>query len=57
MPADLTRQLLAYAGKSTFQIEPLDLNQLIQENHELLEIVIQKNSALRLDLQHHAAGD
>jgi len=49
--ADLTRQLLAYAGKSTFQIEPLDLNQLIQENHELLEIVIQKNSTLRLDLQ------
>ncbi|MCX6047127.1 MAG: response regulator [Chloroflexi bacterium] len=50
--ADLTRQLLAYAGKSTFQIEPLDLNDLIQENHELLEIVIQKNSTLFLDLQH-----
>ncbi|CAN5748724.1 hypothetical protein BH10CHL1_BH10CHL1_00020 [soil metagenome] len=50
--ADLTRQLLAYAGKTTFQIEPLDLNQLIQENHELLEIVIQKNSTLCLDLQH-----
>ena len=50
--ADLTRQLLAYAGKSTFQIELLDLNQLIQENHELLEVGIQKNSTLRLDLQY-----
>jgi len=48
--ADLTRQLLAYAGKSTFQIEPIDLNQLIQENLGLLETMTQKNAALHFTL-------
>ncbi|MFN8486745.1 MAG: response regulator [Caldilineaceae bacterium] len=48
--ADLTRQLLAYAGKSTFQIEPIDLNQLIQENRSLLETMTQKNAALQFTL-------
>ncbi len=50
--ADLTRQLLAYAGKSTFQIEPIDLNELIQENQALLETMIQQNSTLQFKLQH-----
>lgn len=49
--ADLTRQLLAYAGKARFQIEPLDLNQLIQANSGLLETVVQRNSRLQLHLQ------
>lgn len=48
--ADLTRQLLAYAGKARFQIEPLDVNQLIRANDSLLETVIQRNSLLQLRL-------
>lgn len=48
--ADLTRQLLAYAGKSTFQIETLDLNQLLYENRDLLETMTQKNSVLQFEL-------
>ncbi|CAN5819152.1 hypothetical protein BH10CHL1_BH10CHL1_40630 [soil metagenome] len=51
--AELTRQLLAYTGKSNFQSEPLDLNQLIEDNQELLDTVLQKNSLLMLDLQPH----
>ena len=51
--AELTRQLLDYTGKSNVQSEPLDLNQLIEDNQELLDIVLQKNSKLVLDLQPH----
>lgn len=49
--ADLTRQLLAYAGKAPFHVEPLDVNQLIQANQSLLETVLQRNAGLQLDLQ------
>ncbi len=48
--ADLTRQLLAYAGKATFQIEPVDLNQLIKANSGLLETVLRRNATLHLEL-------
>lgn len=49
--ADLTRQLLAYAGKAPFHMEPVDVNQLIQANQSLLETVLQRNAGLQLDLQ------
>lgn len=49
--ADLTRQLLAYAGKATFQIEPVDLNQLIKANSGLLETVLRRNATLQLQLE------
>ena len=49
--ADLTRQLLAYAGKARFQVEALDLNDLIQTNSALLETVLQHNSHLQLVLE------
>lgn len=49
--ADLTRQLLAYAGKAPFHTEPVDVNQLIQANQGLLETVLQRNADLQLDLQ------
>ena len=49
--AELTRQLLAYTGKSNVQSEPLDLNQLIQDNQELLDTAMQQNTALILELQ------
>ena len=48
---DLTRQLLAYAGKTSFQIEPIDLNRLITENVSLLETAIRARAKLNLNLQ------
>ncbi len=49
--ADLTRQLLAYTGKGKFQIEPINVNQLIRENVGLLETAIPKQADLKLDLK------
>ena len=48
---DLTRQLLAYAGKTSFQIEPIDLNRLITDNVPLLETAIRARAKLALKLQ------
>lgn len=48
--ADLTRQLLAYAGKGQFLVEPIDLNQLVHEGTGLLETVLPKQAVLTLDL-------
>lgn len=48
--SDLTRQLLAYAGKGRFLIEPIDINQLVQEGTSLLETVLPKQAALSLSL-------
>ena len=48
--ADLTRQLLAYAGKGQFQIQPLNINDLIEENVGLLMAVLPKQANLELDL-------
>ncbi len=53
--ADLTRQLLAYAGKGNFQIEWLDLNQLIRENVELLEVALPKQAKLHVELANQLA--
>ncbi|MBZ0119928.1 MAG: PAS domain S-box protein, partial [Sandaracinaceae bacterium] len=48
--ADLTKQLLAYAGKGRFVVERLDLNRLVSEMTHLLTTVVSKKAALRLDL-------
>lgn len=48
--ADLTRQLLAYAGRGNFQIGPLDLNRLIRENAGLLETALPNRAGLQLQL-------
>jgi PAS domain S-box-containing protein len=47
--ADLTRQLLAYAGKGQIQILRLNLDILIQEMVELLSVSISKKAAIRLE--------
>jgi PAS domain S-box-containing protein len=52
--ADLTRQLLAYAGKAKFQIITLDLNQIIRDYAGLLATALPPRSDLQLDL---AAND
>lgn len=44
--ADLTRQLLAYAGKGKFQIAPLDLNQLIHDTTGLLQTALPSQAEL-----------
>ena len=46
----LTRQLLAYAGKGRFLIEPLNLSALVREIAALIQTSIPKNVQLRLEL-------
>ncbi|MCA9961354.1 MAG: PAS domain-containing protein, partial [Anaerolineales bacterium] len=45
--ADLTRQLLAYSGRGHFEVQPLNLNTLLQENLHLFEVAVSKNVLLR----------
>ncbi|MCX6049693.1 MAG: PAS domain S-box protein [Chloroflexi bacterium] len=47
---DLTRQLRAYTGQSDFQIEAVDLNQLVKDNLGLLEAFLPKQSRLEFSL-------
>jgi PAS domain S-box-containing protein len=46
--ADLTRQMLAFAGKGQFVIEPVDLSKAIQEIAELLAATLPKPARLTL---------
>ncbi|MBK9033795.1 MAG: PAS domain-containing protein, partial [Myxococcales bacterium] len=48
--AALTRQLLAYAGKGRFVIEPTDLTEIVRELEGMLAVVVPKQTALHLDL-------
>lgn len=48
--ADLCKQMLAYAGKGRFVVQPLSLNRLVKETTELLEISINKKAALQFQL-------
>jgi two-component system, cell cycle sensor histidine kinase and response regulator CckA len=49
--AHLTKQLLAYAGKGRFVIEPVDLSELIRQIQKLIQTSIPRTVQLRLDLQ------
>jgi CheY-like chemotaxis protein len=49
--ADLTKQLLAYAGKGRFMVEPVSLSAMIREISELVQSSIPRSVQLRLDLQ------
>ena len=49
--ADLTRQLLAYAGKGRFVVQPLSLNAIVEEMTHLLHASIPKH----VTLQYHLA--
>jgi two-component system cell cycle sensor histidine kinase/response regulator CckA len=51
--AELTRQMLAYAGKGRFVIQLIDLNELIVEMAALLKASIAKRVALHFDLAAH----
>ncbi|WP_291272105.1 ATP-binding protein [Geothrix sp.] len=48
--ADLTRQLLAYAGKGRLQMIEVDLNRLVVEMTQLLTVSISKKAVVRYDL-------
>jgi two-component system, cell cycle sensor histidine kinase and response regulator CckA len=48
--ANLTRQLLAYAGKGQFVSAPLDLSQLVRKTETLLRPSLEKEVDLRFDL-------
>ncbi len=48
--ADLTRQMLAYSGRGRFVIEPISLNEVIEEMVHLLGTVISKKAILRFEL-------
>ncbi|MFQ5433546.1 MAG: PAS domain S-box protein [Anaerolineae bacterium] len=54
--SDLTYQLLAYAGKGQFQVDVLDLNQVINSYLGLLETAVPKHIQLQLELSHHLPG-
>ena len=47
--AELTRQLLAYSGRGTFALEPVDLAQLVREMAELLHASVSRRARLTLD--------
>ena len=51
--ANLTRQLLAYAGKGRFVTEAVDLSDLVQQINSLLQTSMPKNAQLRLSLAQH----
>lgn len=48
--ANLTRQLLAYSGQGAFQVEMINLNELIMDNFGLFETVLPKGAGLQLEL-------
>ena len=48
--ADLTRQLLAYAGKGNFVVEPLDVSALVGEMTTLVHAALSKRATLVTEL-------
>lgn len=45
--ADLCRQLLAYSGKGRFLVQPLSLNELVEEMAHLLSVTISKKVVIK----------
>jgi two-component system cell cycle sensor histidine kinase/response regulator CckA len=48
--AELSRQMLAYSGKGSFVIEPIDLNDVVRGMGNLLQVTIPKGGRLEYDL-------
>jgi len=51
--ADLTRQLLAYAGKGRFFIQPVDVSEVVREMSTLIRASISKKIELIFNLEDH----
>jgi signal transduction histidine kinase len=47
---ELARQMLTYSGRSRFQIEPIELAELVRELMTLLQVSIGKSVVIKLDL-------
>jgi two-component system cell cycle sensor histidine kinase/response regulator CckA len=48
--AGLAKQMLAYSGKGKFVIEPIHLNELVEEMTHLLQASISKKAIMRFDM-------
>jgi PAS domain S-box-containing protein len=48
--AELSRQMLAYSGKGSFVIEPINVNDVVTEMGNLLEVTLSKGARLEYDL-------
>jgi two-component system cell cycle sensor histidine kinase/response regulator CckA len=48
--ADLTRQLLAYSGKGSFSIAPVDLGEVVRDVGSMLAVVVPKQAELRFEM-------
>lgn len=44
--AALTNQLLAYSGKGNFVVEPVDLNELLEEMAQMIQIAVSRRATL-----------
>ncbi|MGQ9812364.1 MAG: PAS domain S-box protein [Dissulfurimicrobium sp.] len=51
--AELSNQMLSYAGKGAFQLETVNLARLIEETAHLLQSLISKKVVLKFDLNHN----
>jgi two-component system cell cycle sensor histidine kinase/response regulator CckA len=49
--ADLCRQLLAYSGRGRFQIETIDLGELVTEMVKVLQVNVGKGIAIEVDVR------
>jgi two-component system, cell cycle sensor histidine kinase and response regulator CckA len=47
---DLTRQMLACSGMGTFQVQPLDLSQVIMEMQEMLRVSVSRKATVQFSL-------
>lgn len=47
---ELTRQMLAYAGKASFPVAPIDLSRVVEEARKFLEVSVTKKALLVFDL-------
>jgi PAS domain S-box-containing protein len=48
--AELCKQLLAYSGRGRFEVQPLDLSELVQDLSGLLEVAVSRKGLLRYEL-------
>ena len=49
--SDITRQLLAYSGRGKFDVKPLNMSKLVQDNIHLLHVLVQKSVKIVQELQ------
>ncbi|MEQ1858918.1 MAG: response regulator [Chthoniobacteraceae bacterium] len=47
---ELCKQMLAYSGKGRFQVQRLDLSELVRETTQLIQLSIDKTAVLRFEL-------